>query len=90
MVPKELNALLIRATNVLETKLNIYITVQKLQKNKIKTKKLVKLKSTSKNAEPDEYGTRVVQKIHRVIQMGIMNFTDTVSLVSTNSHQNIA
>ena len=30
--------------------------------------------------------TRVVQKVCRVTQMGIINFIDIVSLISTNSH----
>ena len=33
-----------------------------------------------------QWHTRVIQKVHRLIQMGITNFFDTVLLVSINSH----
>jgi len=33
--------------------------------------------------------TRIVQKVRKLIQMGIMNFIDIVSLVSINSHYNV-
>jgi len=33
---------------------------------------------------------RVTQKVHKLIQMGIINFSDIVSLLNTISHYNIA